>query len=287
MAPLSWFISFPWCLHDSIYIPHAGSNEYDQISFIVGTLGPPPSSMLCNIRKACKFFTFNPHANQWILKVVFLLFPSSLSLSQCYTSPQTPQQLKAESGVVSKETRKYIFSSLSDLTRLGSHGNSKHRSLVEQLDCLQFVSLVASMLTFDPSSRSSPTQALQCPFITMHHLAAHTSDPRYVCMTIRDGLTPFLFFQCQGLDPVYARLPPLSNHKLLPTAAHSDSTSIIGSALTLLPFSSFCYSCTPSGCTSIFPSHTACLSSPSNFLPPLTCHLPIPSLLSPPTKEVI
>ncbi|CAI8024167.1 Homeodomain-interacting protein kinase 2 [Geodia barretti] len=132
------------------------SNEYDQISFIVSTLGPPPSCMLRNVRKACKFFSLNHLTYQWILK--------------------SPQQLKAESGIVSKETRKYIFHSLSDLTRLSSHGSNKHKSLVEQLDCLQFVSLLASMLTFDPSRRNLPSQALQSPFVTMHHLAAHTSD---------------------------------------------------------------------------------------------------------------
>ena len=137
--------------------------------------------MLRNVRKACKFFSLNHLTYQWILKVCVLLVP----LSPLYvTLPplQSPQQLKAESGIVSKETRKYIFHSLSDLTRLSSHGSNKHKSLVEQLDCLQFVSLLASMLTFDPSRRNLPSKALQSPFVTMHHLAAHTSDSRYSCL---------------------------------------------------------------------------------------------------------
>jgi hypothetical protein len=50
----------------------AGSNEYDQIAFIVSTLGPPPSCLLRNVRKACKFFTLNHLTNQWILKVCVL-----------------------------------------------------------------------------------------------------------------------------------------------------------------------------------------------------------------------
>ena len=86
--------------------------------------------------------------------------------------------------MVSKETRKYIFNSLSDLMRVGFHGN-KPQSLVEQLDCLQFVALLTTMLTFDPSGRSSPKLALQSPFITMQHLAGHTSDPRSLVSPFR------------------------------------------------------------------------------------------------------
>ena len=46
-----------------------GANEYDQISFIISTLGNPPNNMLRNIRKACKFFSINHRGNQWTLKV--------------------------------------------------------------------------------------------------------------------------------------------------------------------------------------------------------------------------
>ena len=92
---------------------------------------------------------------------------------------QPPHQVEVELGIVSKETRKYIFTSLSDLTRVGSNGTST-QSLVYQLDCLQFVSLLATMLTFDPNGRNTPSQALQSPFITMQHLATHTNNYRYI-----------------------------------------------------------------------------------------------------------
>ena len=42
------------------------------------------------------------------------------------------------------------------------------------LDRLEFVTLLSRMLTLDPRRRIHPRQALQMPFITMHHLAAHT-----------------------------------------------------------------------------------------------------------------
>ena len=201
----------------------------------------------------------------------------SHSLPHLTPSPppsQTPQQLIAESGVVSKETRKYIFHSLSDLTRLSSRGNSKHQSLVEQLDCLQFVSLLASMLTFDPANRSTPSQALQCPFITMHHLAAHTSDSRYVCVS-HVWTEAISSLQCPRLDPVYARVPPLSNYQLL-------STHTATLPHTLLPSS---HSCPPTSRAAISIHNTACLPSFSPlFLSPLPCHLPSSSLLFSPAK---
>ena len=133
--------------------------------------------MLRNIRKACKFFSINRFCNQWALKVRLSDSVTYMYLMSCHLiSLQSPHQVKAESGIISKETRKYIFTSLSDLMRFGSHDN---HSVVYKLDCEQFVKLLAKMLTFDPASRSYPSQALQSPFVTMQHLATHTADYRY------------------------------------------------------------------------------------------------------------
>ena len=145
--------------------------------------------------------------------------------------------------MVSKETRKYIFTSLSDLTRISSHGNHGQTSLVDQLDRLQFVAFLATMLTFDPSSRSLPSQALQCPFITMQHLAAYTSDHRYYYIYPHMSLMTHLSLTCsvrdwiqcmyvcclsrttsssppntQSYTPATQQHPPLAPHSM---AAHS------------------------------------------------------------------
>lgn len=124
-----------------------GASEYDQLSFICQTVGAPPEAMLRNVTKASRFFNRDPVHRSWVLK--------------------TPQQFEAVTGIASKETRKFIFKSISDL----AHGSD----LVHQLDCVQFVSLLSAMLTVDPSARITPSHALQHPFITMQHLAMHTS----------------------------------------------------------------------------------------------------------------
>ena len=75
----------------------------------------------------------------------------------------------------SRETRKFILTSLADIARIGNHGNN---DFVSKMDCEQFVSLLTLMLSFDPAHRATPTQALQHPFLTMHHLAMHTGTQR-------------------------------------------------------------------------------------------------------------
>jgi hypothetical protein len=208
----------------------------------VSTLGPPPSCMLRNVRKACKFFSLNHLTYQWILK--------------------SPQQLKAESGIVSKETRKYIFHSLSDLTRLSSHGSNKHKSLVEQLDCLQFVSLLASMLTFDPSRRNLPSQALQSPFVTMHHLAAHTSDS-----SVRDWIQ--CMHVCCMSRTTNSSPPTTQLHPSLPPQAQPHPPHPFPASSLLGPLSH-----------PVLVPHPPLLTTVPH--PPLTYHLsPMPSLPHP------
>ena len=90
---------------------------------------------------------------------------------------QSPHTYETETGIQWKESRRFIFNSISDIA--GScHGNHSG-SVVHQLDCLQFVSLLGSMLQLDPSQRILPSSALQHPFITMQHLAMHTNSLRW------------------------------------------------------------------------------------------------------------
>lgn len=81
-----------------------------------------------------------------------------------------------------KETRKYVFQSLSELNRIALPGNKDHENngLIGQMDRSEFVSFLSSLLRIEASSRITPQQALQKPFITMYHLAAHSNSPMYV-----------------------------------------------------------------------------------------------------------
>ena len=92
--------------------------------------------------------------------------------------------MERETGTKMKETRKYVFQSLSELNRITLPGNKDHdgSGVIGQMDRSEFVSFLSSLLRIDPSSRITPQQALQKPFITMYHLAAHSSSPEYVCL---------------------------------------------------------------------------------------------------------
>lgn len=80
-----------------------------------------------------------------------------------------------------RETRKFIFTSVDSIASVvSSHGN---QGIVDQLDTIQFVLLLGSLLTFDPHRRATPSHILQHPFITMQHLATHTNTSRLVIYT--------------------------------------------------------------------------------------------------------
>ena len=92
--------------------------------------------------------------------------------------------MERETGTKMKETRKYVFQSLSELNCVTLPGNKDHDSngVIGQMDRSEFVSFLSSLLRIDPSSRITPQLALQKPFITMYHLAAHSSTSEYVCL---------------------------------------------------------------------------------------------------------
>ena len=95
-------------------------------------------------------------------------------------------QVERETGTKVKETRKYVFQSLSELNRITLPGNRDHddNGVIGQMDRSEFVSFLSSLLRIDPSSRITPQHALQKPFITMYHLSAHSTSPVYVCLFI-------------------------------------------------------------------------------------------------------
>ena len=92
---------------------------------------------------------------------------------------QSQQQYESEGGITrSKEPRKFAFTSVTDIIRAGLLGNQGLEGAVLQMDQLQFVSLLQTMLTFDPAQRLSPAHALQHHYITMQHLSTHTNTLR-------------------------------------------------------------------------------------------------------------
>lgn len=77
---------------------YPGSSEYDQIRYISQTQGLPTEHMLNNASKTAKFFYRDLDSSTypfWRLK--------------------TPEEHEAETGIKSKEARKYIFNCLDDI----------------------------------------------------------------------------------------------------------------------------------------------------------------------------
>ena len=101
------------------------------------------------------------------------------SLPRCPpVPPQSAAEYKREYGTSSKETRRYKFDRLSDLALVPlDPGLDAVETMAERVDRQEFVSLLSGLLRLGPSSRLTPEQALQRPFITQHHLAVHTSVP--------------------------------------------------------------------------------------------------------------
>lgn len=90
---------------------------------------------------------------------------------------QPQSQYHMETGVKPKETRKFVFTSVSAIGQACCHNNQQltEKSVIEQFDRVQFTSLLQSLLVFDPLERAHPESCLQHPFITMHHLGMYTN----------------------------------------------------------------------------------------------------------------
>lgn len=101
----------------------------------------------------------------------------SHSLIPCLISFQSQNQFQMETQIKPKETRKFVFTSVSAIAQAGSRGNEQltEQTVINQFDCAQFISLLEGLLTFDPMERARPEACLQHPFITMHHLSMYTN----------------------------------------------------------------------------------------------------------------
>uniref|UniRef100_A0A7N6FD68 non-specific serine/threonine protein kinase n=1 Tax=Anabas testudineus TaxID=64144 RepID=A0A7N6FD68_ANATE len=132
---------------------YPGALEYDQIRYISQTQGLPSEQLLNKGTKTSRFFSKesdSPYAS-WRLK--------------------TTEEHEKETGLKSKEARKYIFSCLDDIAHVNlvlSPDNSDMQA--EKTDRREFVSLLKNMLLIDAEDRIVPCSVLSHPFLTMTHL---------------------------------------------------------------------------------------------------------------------
>ncbi|KAJ7994712.1 hypothetical protein DPEC_G00252330 [Dallia pectoralis] len=132
---------------------YPGALEYDQIRYISQTQGLPGEHLLNVGTKAGRFFcreSDSPYAS-WRLK--------------------STDEHETETGMKSKEARKYIFSCLDDIAHVNLVMNMEGSDLLaEKADRREFVGLLKRMLFIDAESRIAPAEALCHPFVTMQHL---------------------------------------------------------------------------------------------------------------------
>uniref|UniRef100_A0A673MH90 non-specific serine/threonine protein kinase n=1 Tax=Sinocyclocheilus rhinocerous TaxID=307959 RepID=A0A673MH90_9TELE len=132
---------------------YPGALEFDQIRFISQTQGLPGEHLLNVGTKTSRFFcreSDSPYA-AWRLK--------------------STEEHETETGLKSKEARKYIFSCLDDIVHVNLVMNLEGCDLLaEKIDRAEFVGLLKMMLLIDAEERIAPSDALSHPFVTMQHL---------------------------------------------------------------------------------------------------------------------
>uniref|UniRef100_A0A3B4ZXI3 non-specific serine/threonine protein kinase n=1 Tax=Stegastes partitus TaxID=144197 RepID=A0A3B4ZXI3_9TELE len=132
---------------------YPGALEYDQIRYISQTQGLPGEHLLNTGTKTARFFckeSESPYA-AWRLK--------------------STDEHETETGMKSKEARKYIFSCLDDIAHVNLMMNLEGSDLLaEKADRREFVGLLKKMLLIDAEERIAPAEALSHPFVTMQHL---------------------------------------------------------------------------------------------------------------------
>ncbi|XP_036621481.1 homeodomain-interacting protein kinase 3 isoform X6 [Trichosurus vulpecula] len=132
---------------------YPGALEYDQIRYISQTQGLPGEQLLNVGTKSTRFFcreTDISHSG-WRLK--------------------TLEEHETETGMKSKEARKYIFNSLDDIVHVNTVMDLEGIDLLaEKADRREFVSLLKKMLLIDADLRITPVETLNHPFVNMKHL---------------------------------------------------------------------------------------------------------------------
>ncbi|XP_034542113.1 homeodomain-interacting protein kinase 2 isoform X5 [Notolabrus celidotus] len=132
---------------------YPGASEYDQIRYISQTQGLPAEYLLSAGTKTTRFFNRDTDSTYplWRLK--------------------TQEDHEGETGIKSKEARKYIFNCLDDMAQVNMTSDLEgSEMLAEKADRREFIDLLTKMLTIDADKRITPIETLNHPFVTMTHL---------------------------------------------------------------------------------------------------------------------
>ncbi|XP_064255354.1 homeodomain-interacting protein kinase 1 isoform X4 [Passer domesticus] len=132
---------------------YPGASEYDQIRYISQTQGLPAEYLLSAGTKTSRFFNRDPNLGYplWRLK--------------------TPEEHELETGIKSKEARKYIFNCLDDMAQVNMSTDLEGTDmLAEKADRREYIDLLKKMLTIDADKRVTPLKTLNHSFVTMAHL---------------------------------------------------------------------------------------------------------------------
>ncbi|XP_067414862.1 homeodomain-interacting protein kinase 1 [Emydura macquarii macquarii] len=132
---------------------YPGASEYDQIRYISQTQGLPAEYLLSAGTKTSRFFNRDPNLGYplWRLK--------------------TPEEHELETGIKSKEARKYIFNCLDDMAQVNMSTDLEGTDmLAEKADRREYIDLLKKMLTIDADKRITPLKTLNHSFVTMTHL---------------------------------------------------------------------------------------------------------------------
>ncbi|XP_053742425.1 homeodomain-interacting protein kinase 3-like isoform X2 [Synchiropus splendidus] len=184
---------------------YPGALEYDQIRYISQTQGLPEEHLLNKGTKTSRFFSKesdSPYAS-WRLK--------------------TTEEHEKETGLKSKEARKYIFSCLDDM----AHVNLVLTSVdtvdmeAEKTDRREFVSLLRSMLLIDAEERTVPSSVLLHPFLTMTHLLdfprSNHVQSSFRIMDVCHGRSAGALFDALNQNTIAFSRPPVG-----PTLGYSN-----------------------------------------------------------------
>ncbi|KFD68083.1 hypothetical protein M514_03420 [Trichuris suis] len=159
---------------------YPGSCEFDQIRFIAQTQGLPAAHMLNSASKTSRFFKQDNNG----------LYP--------YWRLKSVEEHEQESGVKCKETRKYVFNCLEDISQTDCSVSLVSLCciilimspdlqvnypvdlegvdlLCERIDRHEFTDFLCKMLAVDQERRLTPSDGLQHPFIQLTRLLDYSS----------------------------------------------------------------------------------------------------------------